>query len=821
MRLRLLWGLLLVACSIAWTSWAGGLPWLPVLTYWAAWAWAIVVPGVLVHRSLRGRPADLVSDLALGAGVGLVLQLSAWAVLTGLGLQQHLLWWPAAVVLLFGAVPRLRRHYTLARYASVLPTGAAAVAALAFAVVLHQLTDTFRDFSLPPGALSWYQDDLWNLGNVAELMRTVTPQVAQVAGDPFHYHWFSDAHLAAMSLTTSIDPVLVVARLWAAPVLLLIVGLGVAVGRRLSGSAWVGAGVAVCFTLAPSLQVSWFAFAGASPNALRSPSQVFAVPLVLLAIDLLTSLLRHARSWGGWALLAPVLLACAGAKSSALPVLAGGLALAGAVALVVARRRLRMIVPAIALLLTVVLVTRSRLAGGENGSGLQLFATFVSSAPWERVHDGRANRLSTGAIISGLGAPGAGWVLTLVVGCALVSYLWVLVGVPALRRTDLAGWFLLGTGLAGLAALLLIRHPAYSQIYFLKVAIPAWHLLALWGLQRSVGVAVERTSRRETARVAVGGVAVGALLLGVARSVGGPPSAASPAEDVGSSIQWSLLVALAAVAVALALLATRRRRSEAAGALLVVGISTATLSAAILGVTAEPVIDAMASSGSARAAAAGALVVVVVVVAGRSRRAARVLGRPLPSVWWAPTGLTGLTVLLMLVVSVTTYLGRGIVSPPDPDRLVTTDEVVAARWLNAHADPFDTVATNVHCRPTRTAVHCDARAFWVSGLAGRRVLVEGWGYTDAAQGANGRNGLSFSEQPFENPALLALNDGVFSHPTRADAQALYAMGVRWLFADALAGPVSARLAAVASPAFRSGPVTVYRLESPGTAISTR
>ena len=289
MRIRLLWGVLAVTTVIAWTSWAGGVPVLVVGAYWGAWAWGVVGPGILVHRALRERPSTMVGDVALGACVGLVLQLGAWAAMTALGWQRYLLWWPVLLVLVFAAVPRLRRHFSLRPYEQRTATGAAAVGMLAFVVVMRLVTEYFRDSTLPPQAMSWYQDDLWNLGNVAELMRTVTPQVTQVAGRPFDYHWFSDAHLAAMTLTTSIDPVVIVGRLWAPPMLLVIVGAAMAVGQRVSGSAWVGAGAAACFALAPNIQISWFSPVGAAPEIIHSPSQIFAVPLTLLAIDLFVS----------------------------------------------------------------------------------------------------------------------------------------------------------------------------------------------------------------------------------------------------------------------------------------------------------------------------------------------------------------------------------------------------------------------------------------------------------------------------------------------------------------------------------------------------
>ena len=812
MRIRLLWGVLAVATGIAWTSWAGGVPavpLLPVLAYWGAWAWAVVGPGMLVHRWVRGRPATMVGDVALGACTGLVLQLAAWAAMTTLGWQRHLLWWPALVVLLFASVPRLRRHFSLRAYEQRVPTGAAALGMTAFVVTMRGVNLSFRDLALPPQAMAWYQDDLWNLGNVAELMRTAAPQVAQVAGRPFHYHWFSDAHLAAMSLTTSIDPVTVVGRLWAPPMLLVIVGAAMAVGQRLSGSAWVGAGAAWCFAVAPSIEVSrWLAPVGGSANAVSSPSQVFAVPLTLLGIDLVVSIVRRSHRPRTWALLTATLVACAGAKSSVLPVLFGGLALASLVAVFVARRDVRRLVSMAGLTLLVVLLTQARLAGGESGSRLEPFATLKAALPWRLIHQ----QSSTGA-----GGPnglpsGSGWVLLLLLAGYLVSYLWMAAGAGALRRTDLAGWFLLGTGLAGLLGLLTIRHPAYSQVYFLKIGIVAWQLLALWGYQRAIRTAGDHTGGRSTLRSVGVGVLTGAVLVALARLAGRSLPSVPSVSGVSSTLGRSLLVAAAAVVLAVAVvLLARRRLSRSGRSLVVVGLASAGLCAAFVVPAGRALAAFRVGPKAAIAVAVAALVVAVVLGALRWRRGTA--SRALTGV------LVGLCLLTVVIQSVdVTRPSRHRAPPAD---LETADEVAAARWVGRAAGQFDVIATNVHCLPTPTTPDCDARAFWVSGLSGRRVLVEGWGYTDAAQAANGRDGLRFSRQPFDNPALLALNDGVFTDPTPEKAKRLYALGVRWLLADRQAGPVSPALAAVASPQFRSGPVTVYRLTSPGTASPTR
>jgi hypothetical protein len=137
------------------------------------------------------------------------------------------------------------------------------------------------------------------------------------------------------------------------------------------------------------------------------------------------------------------------------------------------------------------------------------------------------------------------------------------------------------------------------------------------------------------------------------------------------------------------------------------------------------------------------------------------------------------------------------------DKLITHDEMVAARWIDRHADRDDLVATNVHCWPPGGAeAGCDARAFWVAALTGRRTLIESWGYTDAAVAADGHDGLPYYRQP--PPAVYDLNQRAF---TSGDVSGLRARGVRWLLADRRAGVVGIP----GEARFTAGSVSVYEL----------
>ena len=94
-------------------------------------------------------------------------------------------------------------------------------------------------------------------------------------------------------------------------------------------------------------------------------------------------------------------------------------------------------------------------------------------------------------------------------------------------------------------------------------------------------------------------------------------------------------------------------------------------------------------------------------------------------------------------------------------------------------------------------------AFWVSGLGGRRTVLEGWAYTSAAKSPS-------APTPF--PQRLAANDVVFTNPDAQDINQLrQRYGASWLVADRSVGPVSPQLARFAIPRFTSGEITVYEL----------
>jgi hypothetical protein len=133
--------------------------------------------------------------------------------------------------------------------------------------------------------------------------------------------------------------------------------------------------------------------------------------------------------------------------------------------------------------------------------------------------------------------------------------------------------------------------------------------------------------------------------------------------------------------------------------------------------------------------------------------------------------------------------------------------VLAARWVRDHSSPDDVLATNVHCQPvTYLRDTCDARVFWLSAYAERRVLVEGWLFAPRVAGVQG---------PFWDQALFDLNEAAIADPTPerlAELRDRY--GVRWLVVEnGRAGQAepSPRLAELADRRHTEGSITVYEI----------
>ncbi|MBO1755635.1 hypothetical protein [Allobranchiibius sp. CTAmp26] len=701
--------------------------------YTATILWSVLLPGFLVLRWCRPRGRALFDDLCVAFVVGLVVQLIAWGVFVRAGAGGWLVAFPLLLIVPGVAVPALRRRLRTEPYLDHPPVWAAWTITGAYAYVLVMLGRyTFARIPLPPGRTRWYQDIYWHAAITAEARHSAPPQVPQVSGQRFDYHWFANAHMAADSLIGHVGVLVVTTRLWYLPLYAVVLGLTYVLATRIARTP--AAGVLAVALLASSSVLTplrWLTGIANSAFVASSPSEIFGLPMLLLATWWIAQLVRGER-WNrpAWILLALVLLACAGSKSSNLPVLLGGLLLVIAVSAL--RRELsRSKVVATVLVGLALAVTAPFLAGGSQASTLQL----LSLAHYVRNQQGSA-------VMPGTSHFQVAAVLVLVAVVILVQFSALLFALPLLA--DPAALLLVGVTLAGAAAMLLIDHPSLSELYFMRGVVPLVDVVIAWGFVMIAGWARFVLAPAAQVILLSCAVVIGTVAPYALRRVG--PMRATTGHDVTRSAIVVVIV-LVALGILVALLLSRSSRAAAPRMFVAVVILSATL---------------------------------------------------IPSSIIAASRLPG--------------------PPPvtDPAQL-TAGEIAGTTWLRLHVAADETIATNVHCQPTPTRVHCDSRAFWVTGLGAHQAYVESWGYTDQAEATAtavrppGTPQISYARQPFFDQARLRLNDGAFTAPTPEGLARLYRAGVRVLFADAGAGPVSPRLADLADQVFHQTDVTIYRL----------
>lgn len=740
----------LAVVATVWGLLALGTPAWDLLRYGLALGWAVLLPGVLVHRALRGAPPLLVADLALGAATGVGLNLGAWALSMVLGVPGWLRLWPLLVVVPFVVVRGLRRHW---RRPEVVERSRPAAWLLTGAYLLHAavaLTGQ-RALPLPPRANAYYIDVYWHLDNAAELSSRFPPEVPSVAGRTLRYHWFSNADMAANHLVSGVDLSTIVLRLWPLPVTALVLGLLVALARSVTGAAWPG-GAAALFVVAPPMLMPWEWFRTVDANALvaGSPSQDLGLVPTLLGAVLLVDLVRRRLTAGGWALLVLATVLGVGAKPSVAPTLLGGVVVA---AVLLRRRRepVRGLLAAGAVLAGGIVVLAPLVAQSAAASGVKLFGQLAFSRVWTGYAAHVDLPATGGPLLAGLRSPGALLLALGLVAALLLQVAWVLCGLAVRTRgvpVDPAVAVLGGAVASALLLTLVVDHAGQSEIYFEKTAVPLAAVLAVWGLRAALTRSVPVVGRRGAVALAAAGVVVGLVVHAVvdASARGGPSAGGEP-------------LAVATPLVVLAVLSL--------GAFLLWRVVRG----------ARPWLRLVGQGPLVACAAVLALFGVQGTVGSVS------------GAWAAATGPAPV---------------------PRPAVAVSAEESEAALWVREHTDPDAVLATNVHCRFGLR--WCDSRAYWVTSLSERRALVESWAYTEENLDRIGTFRTGFPLFPFDDPDLLALNDRAFTAPTpQVLAELRDRHGVSYLFADTRAGAVSPLLRGLADLRHESGPVQVYAL----------
>ena len=655
-----------------------GTPALDIVRYAAYWCFAVMLPGLLVARATVGTRGNWPEDVAIGAVTGLALELVGFLIWAVFGLQERLWLWPLLVVVTFGAVPRLRRHW---RISSPQPLPRLWSWGVASAIGIGTMFVRQSAFAapLPPAGGLYYQDVTWHLSIVHELTRSFPPQIPQVAGEVLRYHWFSHVHLAAAHLVSGAPEATVVLRLWIIPLLAVTALIGARLAMELSGRWW--SGPVAAWGLIVFQGTNLLPVAGEAGVIFpTSPSQVYVLPLVLGAATLIVRALRGLRLRAGWAVLALMLVAAAGAKPTAMPLVLAGTCLAGLSLLVQRRRQWRAALSVVAMVALILPVSLLFVAGSDGGSRISLF-DFVEWSPLYHRLTGAGFHPAVGPIlpegVSDLSRRSLA-ILAILLLVPLVQNVGRLAPFASLAskrlRKDPAAWFMAGVVIAGWVVYLVLAHPAYSQAYFLRLANPVASVFGAWALAAAVPSTV-RAGRR-VAAVLAGGTLFGIAVVALARAVTPALPENRPRSVSATAVTFVAPLAMLCAAVGAGLvgwLVVRRR------------------------------VPGLRGWGSG-------LVLAALVLGGPAQGAIEPSGRALAD-----------------------FVADKPVSQGGDGYRLSPGAGAAMAWVDQHTPNDAVVATNRHCVKGPQRPRCLSIAFWVSGLGGRRTVLEGWGYTSAAK----------------------------------------------------------------------------------------
>jgi hypothetical protein len=443
---------------------AHGVPWATVAVFWAVALGQVIVPGVLLCRGARlCPPRD--AWLLLGQGTTLGLSVQGLALLAGRAIGAH--WLPTLAALgtaAAGLVLARRARGSIDERPSLPTAPALTLAAALVAVLLQPLASNGRLGEPVPFDL------LFHAGIAGELRHRWPLEDPRVAGVPLHYHLLSYAlpvEAADQAGAPVADPLLALAPLFWVGLLALQVSNAGRVVFRDGRAGGLGAAVAL-------LHADPGQFLGLGPGAFNShlATGIFGSPTTVCGLALLGGLTVSLESWveagGRRHLAATALLAAAasGAKTTVLPVVLGGLALAASRALIL-RRRIEFSRWRAAFLVAAAAgspLTLWQTSGEASYSGMARFGPGVAFST-SGFASACASRLGPGA------TNGPAAVAALVLW--LVGYLG-LAGVAAVswfarregRLRSIQAWAL-AVFAVGLAATLLLDVPGLSQLFLL------------------------------------------------------------------------------------------------------------------------------------------------------------------------------------------------------------------------------------------------------------------------------------------------------------------------------------------------------------------
>ncbi len=549
-----------------------GTPWSAVLAYSAFLSLGIMLPGVLLWRLLRGNQDGFAADLAFGTGFGFALSILTYLAGRAIGFPLLPLVVPLSTLIAFTTLEQLRPYWRSKR--PPMPTWWAWSVAGAAVLGLWVITRAglqIEPIAFPDAAFQ-YSDMPFQLALAAELKHHVPGQIPYVVGQQLNYHWFLHAELAAANWQTGIELDLLLRRLMPVTAALVPILSVAALATRLARKSWAGPLAAWLLLMVTSFDVyGWGGrdlisqAAYSSAVLMYSLTHAFAVVLAFPVVYSIVCLLRGDPHRGNWVLLVIGLAALAGAKASFVPMLVVAVALAVVVKLLTERRLdWTSVGLGLAVLAALSFAQFVLFSAGSSGVALgpgQAFRAMATRVGFESRYSDHA----AAAVV--IGTTGA---------TLLVSWTLAALGTLGFTRErkwkDPAAVFLVGFVLAGIAAAALLRHPGFSQLYFLRAAFPFAIAASAWGLTLLLsGLRLRHIGPRVLLALAVGMVLAQVL----ASLTPNRPRSGQGVLAISFQVIWPWLVVLLVAGLAALVLRQTQERTAALGlaVLVVLGVA--------------------------------------------------------------------------------------------------------------------------------------------------------------------------------------------------------------------------------------------------------
>lgn len=296
----------------------------------------VLAPGALVYAVLRPNRPGLLQSAAVGYAVGSVLEILAFALTAALHVRGALWAYPPVVIVLGLIVLRRRGRLGSAQAGPAWGGGPAwALAGLCVVTTGYVAVAYFLFEPLPSraGSVVYIPDLVFHLGVAADALHHWPISDPKVSGVALPYENFIYMKLAATSQLTHIPLPTLLFRLYVLPLVLSAAALIACAGAIVTRRRVVGVLAAALFLLVGQLGLDShdpLVFANTVFISLYdSPSYLLGLVLFMAALIVLYEQLVSERSPPalGWVLLTLLLVGCAGAKATILPVLLGGLGL--------------------------------------------------------------------------------------------------------------------------------------------------------------------------------------------------------------------------------------------------------------------------------------------------------------------------------------------------------------------------------------------------------------------------------------------------------------------------------------------------------------